>query len=309
MPGIIDPPAPLGPITREMLIQLMTLARDTSFPDAQIRAICDTVTQENVSDSIELLRRLHASQETSLVLTSAASPVQSISSFESRPQARPVKRTSSEPGAVLCADTFYRLCKDDRIKLQRLSAFCPFTLVFRKCPHGGGCQLEHICWVCSTACSCHRHRLTFIQDAQCKRPASCRFSHKVAPTCDSVFDGTRCSRTRRLVNDNKKRACPRNHDYKVRLFMGAMRVSHELGFYGVDRDKIDPNVAFVKKIGDVVESDWMASDVEEIHSEHEGNVPAAGVEESETHDCGDKENTENVAGGDAVPNTDLMWFS
>jgi hypothetical protein len=25
----------------------------------------------------------------------------------------------------------------------------------------------------------------------------------------------------------------RNHDYKVRLFMGAMRVPHELGFYGL----------------------------------------------------------------------------
>ncbi|CAD0090127.1 unnamed protein product, partial [Aureobasidium vineae] len=220
----------------------MTLARDTSFPDAQIRAICDTVTQDNVNDFIELLRRLHASQETSLVLATAASPVQSISSFESRAQARLVKRTSSEPGAVLCADTFYRLCKDDQNKPQRLSLFCPFTLVFRKCSHGGGCQLEHICW--------------------CKRPASCKFSHKFAPTCDSVLDGTRCSKTRRLVNNNKKRACARNHDYKVRLFMGAVRVSHELGFYGVDNNHIDRSVTPVNELGNAVQSSWMASDVE-----------------------------------------------
>ncbi|KAH0148678.1 hypothetical protein KCU67_g11359, partial [Aureobasidium melanogenum] len=71
MPAIVDPSA-AGPITRETLFQLMVLARDTSFLDAQIRAICDTITQENANDSIELLRRLHASQETSLVLASAA---------------------------------------------------------------------------------------------------------------------------------------------------------------------------------------------------------------------------------------------
>lgn len=61
---------------RDMLFQLMLLARDTSFSDAQIRAICDTVTQENADDSVELLRRLHASQKTSMVLAAAA-PVKS----------------------------------------------------------------------------------------------------------------------------------------------------------------------------------------------------------------------------------------
>ncbi|KAG9570429.1 hypothetical protein KCU71_g378, partial [Aureobasidium melanogenum] len=45
---------------------------DHSAADVQIRAICDTITKENANDSIELLRRLHASQETSLVLASAA---------------------------------------------------------------------------------------------------------------------------------------------------------------------------------------------------------------------------------------------
>jgi hypothetical protein len=145
MPAIVDPSA-AGPITRETLFELMVLARDTSFLDAQIRAICDTITQENANDSIELLRRLHASQETSLVLASAVGPVKSAANPRSKP---PSRQSSCEPGAVLCADTFYRLCKDDHVKLQRLGTFCPFTLNFRKCPHGRACQLKHICWVCS----------------------------------------------------------------------------------------------------------------------------------------------------------------
>ncbi|KAH0133330.1 hypothetical protein KCU67_g16504, partial [Aureobasidium melanogenum] len=121
----------------------MVLARDTSLVDAQIRAICDTITQENANGSIELLRRLHASQETSLVLASAVGPVKSAANPRSKP---PSRQSSGEPGAVLCADTFYRLCKDDHVKLQRLGTFCPFILNFRKCPHGRACQLKHICW-------------------------------------------------------------------------------------------------------------------------------------------------------------------
>jgi hypothetical protein len=151
MPSATDISGSPGPITREMLFDLMVLARDTSFPDAQIRAICDTVTQDNVGTSIELLRRLHASQDTSLVVASKPSPVQSVASVQHKPQIRPFPNASSEPGAALCAETFYKLCNDDRLKLQRLSAFCPFTLAFRKCPHSDRCQLIHICWVCSAA--------------------------------------------------------------------------------------------------------------------------------------------------------------
>jgi hypothetical protein len=58
------------------------------------------------------------------------------------------------------------------------------------------------------------------------------YSHGAIPTCDPVFNGTRCTKTRRLVGNNKKKACPRNHDFKIRLFMGAMRVAHGLVFYG-----------------------------------------------------------------------------
>jgi len=147
MPSATDPSGSPGPITREMLFDLMVLARDTSFPDAQIRAICDTITQENVGDSVELLRRLHASQDTSLVVAAASSPVQSVVSYESKHKSRPAFFTSTQPGAILCADTFYKLCTEDRVKLKHLSKFCPFTLAFRKCPQSDRCQLIHICWV------------------------------------------------------------------------------------------------------------------------------------------------------------------
>lgn len=147
MPSVTDLSRSPGSITREMLFDLMVLARDTTFPDAQIRAICDTVTQENVGDSVELLRRLHASQDTSVVVAATSSPVQSVVSHESKHRPRLLLRTSSEPGAIICADTFYKLCRDDRAKLNHLSKFCPFTLAFRKCPQSDRCQLIHICWV------------------------------------------------------------------------------------------------------------------------------------------------------------------
>ena len=140
MPSLTDPSGSPGPITRDMLFELMVLARDTSFPDAQIHAICTTVTQDNVGDSVELLRRLHASQDTSLVVATKPSPVQSVVSYESKHHHRPLVRTSSQPGAVICADTFYKLCRDDRAKLNHLSKFCPFTLAFRKCPQSDRCQ-------------------------------------------------------------------------------------------------------------------------------------------------------------------------
>jgi hypothetical protein len=147
MPSATDLFGSPGAITREMLFDLMVLARDTSFPDAQIRVICDTVTQDNINGNVELLRRKHASQNTSLVLVSTPSPPQSVTSVQSKPYARLLNKTSSEPGAVLCADTFYRLCNDERNKLKRLSVFCPFALSFRRCPHSDRCQLIHICWV------------------------------------------------------------------------------------------------------------------------------------------------------------------
>lgn len=147
MPSATDLSGASGHITREMLFDLMILARDTSFPDAQIQANCDTVTQENVGDSVELLRRLHVSQDTSLVLATVPSPVQSITNYQSKSHAYPFHDSSSAPGAALSAATFYRLCKDDRNKLKHLSKFCPFTLAFRKCPQSDKCQLVHICWV------------------------------------------------------------------------------------------------------------------------------------------------------------------
>ncbi|KAH0352716.1 hypothetical protein KCU83_g3370, partial [Aureobasidium melanogenum] len=128
MPAIVDHSA-AGLNTRETLFQLMVLARDTSFPDVQIRAICDTITKENANNSIELLRRLHASQETSLVLASAVGPVKIAANPRSKP---PSRQSSCEPGAVLCADTFYRLCKDDHVRLQRLGTFCPLHFEFSK---------------------------------------------------------------------------------------------------------------------------------------------------------------------------------
>ncbi|KAH0293747.1 hypothetical protein M436DRAFT_62561 [Aureobasidium namibiae CBS 147.97] len=266
MPAATDPSGAVGFITRVMLFDLMVLARDTSFPDAQIQAICDTVTQENLGDSVELLRRLHASQDTSLVLATTPSPVQSAANSQTKFQSHPFHDSSAGPGAALSSATFYRLCKEDRNKLKYLSKFCPFTLAFRKCPQSDRCQLVHICW-----------------ERQCKRGRTCMYSHEVSPTCDSIFNGTRCSKTRRLVDDNRKKACPRNHDYNVRLFMGAMRVPHELGFYGIRH--IHTPINTTPPAEPDLTSDWMKSDVEDSTSEHDepGDETMADAE-AEEHD-------------------------
>jgi hypothetical protein len=71
---------------------------------------------------------------------------------------------------------------------------------------------------------------------------------------------------------NKRRACPRNHDYKVRLFMGAMRVPHELGFYGLrTQNNITPS-RIQNNISPSPEpdaaTDWMAADVNSPPIEH-----------------------------------------
>ena len=131
------------------------------------------------------------------------------------------------------------------------------------------------------------------------------YSHKVSPTCDSVFNGTRCPETRRLVGDNKKRACPRNHDYKVRIFMGAMRVSHELGFYGLRTARTQTDVASVTspETPDAV-ADWMISDVEDQPSEHDELETVLGMEELTLDDSGCAQRLEEVTPSSA----DLILF-
>jgi hypothetical protein len=116
------------------------------------------------------------------------------------------------------------------------------------------------------------------------------------------------------VGDNKKKACARNHDYNIRLFMGAMRVAYELGFYGLSdaRGQINTTPAMEP---DMV-ADWMASDVESSPSEHDEiaivadveddeKCTVAGVEERGLDDGG----CAQVPGDDSPPEIDLIMFS
>jgi hypothetical protein len=128
MPSATDSNSSSGAITREMLFDLMVLARDLALPNAQIHTLCDTITQENASDSVKLLRRLHDSQNTFLAVVSIPLPLQSVVSLQNKFHARPFGNTSSEAGAILCAETFYKHCRDDRLKLKRLMPFYPFAL-------------------------------------------------------------------------------------------------------------------------------------------------------------------------------------
>jgi hypothetical protein len=152
------------------------------------------------------------------------------------------------------------------------------------------------------------------------------FSHQAIPTCDSVLNSTRCSRARKLVA-GKSRACPRNHDYKVRLFMGAMRVPHELGFYGLSEARAQAHIAPFTEAGitlftepditpftepDVtlstepdVMADRMMSDVEDQPSVYEEVEAIAEVEERDSGDGGRVQTPE----ADKLPDIDLIMFS
>lgn len=107
----------------------MALARDTSLSDDEIRAVAHCVNHRNINEVVDSFRVVHSIK----------------SSF-----AQSNSRASSEMGAVLCAETFYSLCEEDRVKLRELSLFCPFTLACKSCVHGNRCQLKKICycWVC-----------------------------------------------------------------------------------------------------------------------------------------------------------------
>jgi hypothetical protein len=140
------------------------------------------------------------------------------------------------------------------------------------------------------------------------------YSHGVRPTCDSVFNGTRCSKTRRLVGDNKKKACARNHDYNIRLFMGAMRVAHELGFYGLSEARSQINT--IPSTEPDMVADWMASDVESSLSEHDEIATVADVEDVEECTAAGVEKRGLDDGGcvqspedDSPPEIDLIMFS
>lgn len=116
-------------ITRVALSHLMALARDTSLSDDEIRAVAHCVNHRNINEVVDSFRVVHTIK----------------SSF-----AQSNSRASPEMGAVLCAETFYSLCEEDRVKLRELSLFCPFTLAYKSCVHGNRCQLKNICycWVC-----------------------------------------------------------------------------------------------------------------------------------------------------------------
>lgn len=149
------------------------------------------------------------------------------------------------------------------------------------------------------------------------RGGTCMYSHQVVPTCDSVFNGTRCSRSRKMVGE--KNRCFRSHDYKVRLFMATMRVPHELGFYGLRH--VHNQVNTTPPTEPDIEADWMKSDVEDRTSEHDEPMDEAMADaEVEEHDevvpvaeveklnlnAGDRPQTPEV---DNRSGTDLILFT
>lgn len=109
--------------------------------------------------------------------------------------------------------------------------------------------------------------------------------------------------------------------------MGAMRVSHELGFYGLSETRAQANITPFTEAditpctepditsfteSDItpstepdVTADWMMSDVEDQSSEHEEVEAVAEVEERDVGDGGRVQTPE----ADKLPDIDLIMFS
>lgn len=135
---------------RDMIFKLMSLARDVPLADAQIRSICDTVTPANVQHTTDLIRRLNT-HEPKKKPTTAAIPASSVSTKHSLHKApvlikKPFPKCS-EPGAVICADTFERLNAFEVQELKKLTKVCPFSLASQPCVRGKQCQLVRLCFV------------------------------------------------------------------------------------------------------------------------------------------------------------------
>ncbi|KAH0123778.1 hypothetical protein KCU67_g17805, partial [Aureobasidium melanogenum] len=87
--------------------------------------------------------------------------------------------------------------------------------------------------------------------------------------------------------------------------MGAMRVPHQLGFYGVDNDQTSFSTTPLNEIGDAVGASWMVSDAEVNHSELKKPLTVAGVKENDISE----ESHQDTAIDGAGSGSDLILFT
>ncbi|THW35366.1 hypothetical protein D6D25_05201 [Aureobasidium pullulans] len=209
--------------TCEMLRKLMKSARDDHLTDPQIHFLSGTVTSANVEHNIKTLHKVNkankdktnkdkANKDNAQPRNPRPTVAQHGSAIKRQEHSALYKHTlpvPAEEGAVICADTFERLNAEDIRALHKLINVCPFHLASQPCVHAKDCYLLRICY-----------------NDGCTYGDRCRGSHDFKTTCQSVLESKQCNHE--AEHGNK---CPKNHDYKARLFMSAMRKPHELGFY------------------------------------------------------------------------------
>ncbi|TIA38647.1 hypothetical protein D6C79_07815 [Aureobasidium pullulans] len=178
--------------TCEMLRKLMKSARDDHLTDPQIQFLSGTVTFANVEHNIKLLHKANKEKAN-----------------KDEAQPRNPRPTVAQHGSA--------------IKRQEHSLLYKHTLPV---PSEAGAVIcadtfERL----NTEDIRALHKL--INNDGCTFGGRCRGSHDFKSTCQSVLESKQCDHE---AEHGTK--CPKNHDYKARLFMSAMRKSHELGFYG-----------------------------------------------------------------------------
>ncbi|KAI5239957.1 hypothetical protein E4T43_06413 [Aureobasidium subglaciale] len=101
-------------------------------------------------------------------------------------------------------------------ELQYLSAYCPFSLNARPCPHGSKCSLKRVCYV---LCSFRTNTIG----------QPCDGHHHISAICEQFLT----DKGRRYHKDDDHPFLPKSHDIELRRCMDVMLKPHRLGLYGV----------------------------------------------------------------------------
>ncbi|KAI4717608.1 hypothetical protein E4T48_06142 [Aureobasidium sp. EXF-10727] len=99
-------------------------------------------------------------------------------------------------------------------ELQYLSAYCPFSLNSKPCPHGSKCTLKR---VCSVLCAFRTNQ------------GYCDGHHDVAAICEQFLTDKGC----KYRKESDHPWFDKSHDVELRACMDVMIKPHRLGLYGV----------------------------------------------------------------------------
>ncbi|KAI5203334.1 hypothetical protein E4T39_04277 [Aureobasidium subglaciale] len=119
-------------------------------------------------------------------------------------------------------------------ELQYLSAYCPFSLNTKPCPHGSKCSLKRVCYVRFSMSPYSSSQKLTISQVLCSFRTNtsgqpCDGHHHISAICEQFLTDKGC----RYRKEDDHPFLPRSHDFELRRCMDVMLKPHRLGLYGV----------------------------------------------------------------------------